>query len=80
MRDAMFGHAKLARPPWGWLILLAAAVNCGCSGINVSKAVSPLDFLLPGLHIQNDPPQPVIPASTNVLVCCGGGVSPPADR
>jgi hypothetical protein len=27
----------------------------GCSGINVSKSVSPLDFILPGL-LQTDPP------------------------
>jgi hypothetical protein len=27
----------------------------GCGGINVSKSVSPLDFLLPGL-MQADPP------------------------
>jgi len=27
----------------------------GCGGINVSKSVSPLDFILPGL-LQADPP------------------------
>jgi len=38
------------------LILLVAAA--GCSGINASKSVSPLDFILPGL-MQADP----LPAS-----------------
>jgi len=33
------------------LLLLGA----GCSGVNVSKSVSPLDFILPGL-IKADPP------------------------
>ena len=53
---------------FGWLLILIAVVNCGCSGINATQSVSPLDFLLPGL-LQNDPPRPVIPASTNTLVC-----------
>jgi hypothetical protein len=35
----------------GALLLLVA----GCSGINASKSVSPLDFILPGL-LQADPP------------------------
>ena len=80
MRNAMFRSPKLAWATFGWLLVLAAALNCGCSGINASKSISPLDFLLPGLHMQDEPPRPVLPASTNVLVCWGGGVSPPADR
>jgi hypothetical protein len=28
---------------------------CGCSGINASHSVSPLDFLLPGI-LRNDAP------------------------
>jgi len=36
------------------LLLLAA----GCSGINASKSVSPLDFILPGLMQADPPPQP----------------------
>lgn len=63
----------------GWLLLLIAAVNCGCSGINMTKSVSPLDFLLPGL-LQNDPPGPLIPASTNVLLCWDDGASVAAKR
>jgi hypothetical protein len=60
--------------------MLALAVNCGCSGINASKSVSPLDFLLPGLHLQNDPPRPVLPTGTNELVCWSGADSPAAHR
>jgi len=80
MKIAMFRAPLAARRRFGWsLLLLIAAVNCGCSGINVSKSVSPLDFLLPGL-LQNDPPRPLIPASTNVLVCWEGGVALSAHR
>lgn len=43
---------------------LLVMVATGCSGINASKSISPLDFLLPGL-IQNSPPPPVIPNETN---------------
>jgi len=41
-----------------------AAVATGCSGINASKSISPLDFLLPGL-MDNRPSLPVIPIQTN---------------
>jgi hypothetical protein len=64
---------------FGWLLALIVAVNCGCSGINASQAISPLNFLLPGL-LQNDPPRPVIPASTNTLVCWDGRLPSPANR
>ena len=41
----------------GGLLVLSSA---GCSGINATKSVSPIDFLLPGagnfLHMQNSPP------------------------
>jgi len=39
------------------LILCSALVivAAGCSGINVQKSVSPLDFILPGL-MRTDPP------------------------
>ena len=43
----------------GCVALLVFAA--GCSGINATKSVSPLDFLLPGL-IKAEP-QPVNPAS-----------------
>jgi hypothetical protein len=45
---------------------LVAAGATGCSGINASKSVSPIDFLLPGL-MQNSPPSPVSPIKTNTL-------------
>jgi len=59
-----------------WKIVRVAACGsllsllAGCSGINASKSVSPIDFLLPGagqlLHMQNTPPQPV-PGTNNTL-------------
>ena len=36
--------------------VISAVVGTGCSGINASKSVSPIDFLLPGLHVQNSSP------------------------
>jgi hypothetical protein len=60
--------------------MLIVVVNCGCSGINMSKSISPLDFLLPGLHLQNEPPRPLVPASTNVLVCWDGGAPSAVNR
>jgi hypothetical protein len=45
---------------------LIAALATGCSGINASKSISPLDFFLPGL-MQNCPPSPVIPLETNTV-------------
>ena len=54
---------------WKWLgrawLLAVIALGAGCSGINASKSVSPLDFLLPGL-IKNETPAshdsiPVVP-------------------
>src|SRR5689334_17803159 len=49
-------------------ICLAVLAGCaGCSGINATQSVSPLDFLLPGagklLHLQNTPP--LTPQATN---------------
>ena len=43
---------------------LMAAMVTGCSGINASKSVSPIDFLLPGL-LQNCPASPGMPIETN---------------
>jgi hypothetical protein len=55
-------------------LLLAAAcvaLTAGCGGVNASKSVSPLNFLLPGL-LKADPPLPLpaVPATnrTDVLV------------
>jgi hypothetical protein len=47
---------------WGATLLLAL-FTAGCSGINASKSVSPLDLLLPGLILA--PPGPTSPAATN---------------
>lgn len=41
---------------------MLAAVATGCGGINASKSVSPLDFILPGLIRTG--PQPVPPAAS----------------
>ena len=46
---------------------LIPVVATGCSGINASKSVSQIDFLLPGLHMQNSPPSPVSPIETNTV-------------
>ena len=50
---------------WALLTLLLLG-GAGCSGINASKSVSPLDFFLPGL-LQADPPPespaPVLPVA-----------------
>lgn len=43
---------------------LIAAVATSCSGINATKSISPLDFILPGL-MQNYPPSPVTPPATD---------------
>lgn len=54
-----------------WLCLPCLGVllaGSGCGGINASHSVSPLDFLLPGLHLQNRPEAPLIPAETNSVL------------
>jgi hypothetical protein len=48
----------------GLVLVLAAALGGGCSGINASKSISPLDFLLPGL-LQQTPRAPEVPRGTN---------------
>jgi hypothetical protein len=51
-----------------WLLLLPFVLT-GCGGFTATKTISPLDFLLPGLHLRVDPPQPLVPEGTNTLVC-----------
>jgi hypothetical protein len=45
-------------------LALLTADATGCSGINASKSVSPIDFLLPGL-MENSPASPGIPIEHN---------------
>jgi hypothetical protein len=45
-------------------VALIALVGSGCSGINASKSISPLDFILPGL-MQNVPATPAISDTIN---------------
>jgi hypothetical protein len=52
---------------WRWFVPLAIIVTCGCSGINASKSISPLDFLLPGLHGQSDPAAPATNCVNSVV-------------
>jgi hypothetical protein len=49
------GLVKLNWKMWA-IIPAIAAVGAGCSGINVTKSVSPATFLLPGL-LKADPPK-----------------------
>ncbi len=59
---------------------LIAALATGCSGINVSKSISPLDFILPGLHMQNGPASPGIPIAPNPApVLAQANQIPPVD-
>ena len=58
----MNGSWKLLRLT---ILAMALAVCAGCSGINASKSVSPLDFILPGYGLpgllQNKPAPPSVP-------------------
>jgi hypothetical protein len=52
---------------WRWIVALAVIITSGCSGINASKSISPLDFLLPGLHVKNDPAPPARDNANDVV-------------
>jgi hypothetical protein len=58
-----------------WLLALAPLLlGAGCSGINSTQSVSPLDFLLPGsslFHLQYTP-KPAVPGSN----ACFASVQP----
>lgn len=58
-----------------------AVLATGCSGINATKSVSPLDFILPGL-LQNCPPPPVNPVKIKSvpLLASAGFVTPAQDK
>lgn len=64
-RSPISDHWELASGSALALALLTVVVT-GCSGINVSKSISPLDFILPGL-LHNGPASPVIPIETNAV-------------
>ena len=47
-------------------LLAGLSLTAGCGGINASKSVSPLDFILPGLlKNQSQPPEPILSPETN---------------
>jgi hypothetical protein len=68
-----------------WKIVQQAACGSvllalvGCSGINSTQSVSPLDFLLPGaghfLHNQDTPPQ-IAPGTNNTFAALQPLTSP----
>jgi hypothetical protein len=68
--------SDMKRAPLALLALSVVACG-GCSGINASKSISPLDFLLPGLHIRNDSPPPATPDGTNAPLFAHPGYPPP---
>ena len=49
------------------LLVLVVVVATGCGGFSASKSVSPMDFLMPGLHIRNYAPAPNLPGDTNAV-------------
>lgn len=63
-----------------WLFALTALLLGGCSGINTTQSISPLDFLMPGagrlLHMQNTAPQS-LPA-TNAYIAALQPIPSPA--
>ena len=61
---------------WPVWLLLPLVVCVGCGGFSATKSISPLDFLLPGLHMRVEPQQPVIPEGTNTLVCYNASSGP----
>jgi hypothetical protein len=76
MKARQPGHKAPKRGHELWWLVSAFVVTGGCSGIQATKSVSPLDFLLPGLHMQHAPPEPVAPAGTNMMVCRLEGFAP----
>jgi hypothetical protein len=55
------------------LLVLIAVVGSGCSGVNASKSVSPLDLILPGL-LHKPPPLPMNPDVAPELTPTGAGL------
>ena len=50
-----------------FLLLLGTATVGGCGGIQATRSVSPLDFIVPGLHLQNTPQPPAVPGPGDAL-------------
>lgn len=59
------------------ILLLVASLSSGCSGINATKSVSPLDFILPGL-MQYRPVEPAVPGETEFNCLLAGSPAVPA--
>lgn len=55
--------------------LVVALMAAGCSGINASKSVSPLDFLLPGLHVRHAVPSSLGPVAAKLATDDSGTVA-----
>jgi len=56
-----------ARAMAGGDFALFASIATGGSGIHARKSVCPLGFILPGFHIENSSPSPLIPIQTNTV-------------
>jgi hypothetical protein len=66
---------------FGMLLAIAAALSGGCSGINATKSISPLDFILPGLMENRPSPSPVAdPANTAPLLAKSFTPVPPLNH
>jgi hypothetical protein len=63
-----------SRRHWRWLVALTVIAGGGCSGINASKSISPLDFILPGLHVQTEPAAPLPNGTNSVFLLSGVGL------
>jgi hypothetical protein len=65
-RVAFAARPSFLSPPNVLAFAFIAAAATGCSGINASKSISPLDFILPGLT-EHCPPAPALPIQTNTV-------------
>ncbi|MGO8926702.1 MAG: hypothetical protein ACLQU3_07430 [Limisphaerales bacterium] len=62
----LISHPSPLAASYALALALIATLATGCSGINASKSVSPIDFLLPGL-MQDSPGSPVLALETNAV-------------
>ena len=78
-KEGMVQPATFKARHLGWMLMVIGLLSGGCSGINSSHSVSPLDFLLPGIGQHTDTPTPATPpAVTNSLVSWSGTIDLPA--